>query len=277
MPFCLPFSPRAFWGVNLVFCSFCFMASHRGGNFSAIKMPADTLTFSFFYSFHWFCNVVKYGFPLLTYRLLLTGCSWLSFLPPNWQVTICLFMLNFKKNYFWIYMPNWLKNLYRIAKVLNFLSFFCISVASMVPLAATTILTGMVCLQSWNSLFLISDAYMIYLNSTVDLNTCDSKFHWDFCAAINPPAAALGLPIVASPATNLNIGVVNPAASIYQTIDPRLAQPTVNWKLLLLFVPSTPTKKKRSIVRFSSLPALEWIGMVWLKVQIHFSILLIVL
>ncbi|KAM4080250.1 hypothetical protein ACJW30_11G000600 [Castanea mollissima] len=45
--------------------------------------------------------------------------------------------------------------------------------------------------------------------------------------AINPPAAAIGLPIVASPATNLNIGVVNPAASIYQTIDPRLAQPTV--------------------------------------------------
>ena len=267
MPFCLPFSPRAFWGVNLVFCSFCFMASHRGGNFSAIKMPADILTFSFFYSFHWFCNVVKYGFPLLTYRLLLTGWSWLSILPQNWQVTICLFMLNLKKNYFWIYMPNWLKNLYRIAKVLNFLSFFCISVASMVPLAATTILTGMVCLQSWNSLFLISDAYMIYLNSTVDLNTCDSKFHWDFCAAINPPAAAIGLPIVASPATNLNIGVVKP----------RLSQPTVNWKLLLLFVPSTPTKKKRSIVRFSSLPALEWIGMVWLKVQIHFSILLIVL
>lgn len=44
---------------------------------------------------------------------------------------------------------------------------------------------------------------------------------------INPPAAAVGHPIVASPATNLNIGVVNPAASIYQTIDPRLAQPTV--------------------------------------------------
>ncbi|KAE8099827.1 hypothetical protein FH972_017780 [Carpinus fangiana] len=44
---------------------------------------------------------------------------------------------------------------------------------------------------------------------------------------INPPAAAVGHPIVTSPATNLNIGVVNPAASIYQTIDPRLAQPTV--------------------------------------------------
>lgn len=59
---------------------------------------------------------------------------------------------------------------------------------------------------------------------------------WDFCAVINPPAAAVGHPIVASPATNLNIGVVNPAASIYQTIDPRLVQPTVNWKLLLLDV-----------------------------------------
>ncbi|KAG6627207.1 hypothetical protein I3843_15G089100 [Carya illinoinensis] len=45
--------------------------------------------------------------------------------------------------------------------------------------------------------------------------------------AINPPAAVVGHPIVGSPATNLNIGVVNPAASIYQTIDPRLAQPTV--------------------------------------------------
>ncbi|KAB1212900.1 Zinc finger CCCH domain-containing protein 37 [Morella rubra] len=45
--------------------------------------------------------------------------------------------------------------------------------------------------------------------------------------AINPPAAVGGHPIVASPGTNLNIGVVNPATSIYQAIDPRLGQPTV--------------------------------------------------
>ncbi|XP_037495462.1 zinc finger CCCH domain-containing protein 37 [Jatropha curcas] len=43
--------------------------------------------------------------------------------------------------------------------------------------------------------------------------------------AINPPAAAISHPIVANPAANLNIGVINPAASLYQTIDPRLAQP----------------------------------------------------
>ncbi|XP_021891180.1 zinc finger CCCH domain-containing protein 37 [Carica papaya] len=38
------------------------------------------------------------------------------------------------------------------------------------------------------------------------------------------PPAAIGA-MVASSATNLNIGVVSPATSIYQTIDPRLAQP----------------------------------------------------
>ncbi|XP_030488317.1 zinc finger CCCH domain-containing protein 37 isoform X1 [Cannabis sativa] len=42
--------------------------------------------------------------------------------------------------------------------------------------------------------------------------------------AIYPPAAALGHALVASPAAGLNIGVVNPVASLYQTIDPRLAQ-----------------------------------------------------
>ncbi|PON51238.1 Zinc finger, CCCH-type [Parasponia andersonii] len=45
--------------------------------------------------------------------------------------------------------------------------------------------------------------------------------------AINPPAAALSHAFVASPAAGLNIGVVNPVASLYQTIDPRLAQATV--------------------------------------------------
>ncbi|XP_021685547.2 zinc finger CCCH domain-containing protein 37 isoform X2 [Hevea brasiliensis] len=44
--------------------------------------------------------------------------------------------------------------------------------------------------------------------------------------AINPPAAAIGHSIVATPAANLNIGVV-PAASIFQTLDPRLAHSTL--------------------------------------------------
>ncbi|KAK2661703.1 hypothetical protein Ddye_000277 [Dipteronia dyeriana] len=46
-------------------------------------------------------------------------------------------------------------------------------------------------------------------------------------AAINPPPPAIVHPIITSPASSLNIGVVNPAASIYQTIDPRLAQQTL--------------------------------------------------
>ncbi|XP_050107654.1 zinc finger CCCH domain-containing protein 37 isoform X1 [Malus sylvestris] len=41
--------------------------------------------------------------------------------------------------------------------------------------------------------------------------------------AINPPIAAISHPIVATPAAGLNIGVIDPAASIYQTV----AQPTV--------------------------------------------------
>uniref|UniRef100_A0A6N2NBY4 C3H1-type domain-containing protein n=1 Tax=Salix viminalis TaxID=40686 RepID=A0A6N2NBY4_SALVM len=41
--------------------------------------------------------------------------------------------------------------------------------------------------------------------------------------AINPPAAAIGHPIIAPSMANRNFGVFNPAASIYQTIDPRLS------------------------------------------------------
>ncbi|KAI5579142.1 hypothetical protein BDE02_08G071800 [Populus trichocarpa] len=41
--------------------------------------------------------------------------------------------------------------------------------------------------------------------------------------AINPPAAAIGHPIIAPSMANLNLGVFSPAASIYQTIDPRLS------------------------------------------------------
>lgn len=56
-------------------------------------------------------------------------------------------------------------------------------------------------------------------------------------AAINPAAAAaaIGHPLITSPAASLNIGVVNPAASLYQTIDPRLAQPTVS-DIFYLFI-----------------------------------------
>ncbi|GMN55605.1 hypothetical protein TIFTF001_024725 [Ficus carica] len=39
--------------------------------------------------------------------------------------------------------------------------------------------------------------------------------------------SSLGHALVASPAAGLNIGVVNPIASLYQTIDPRFAQATV--------------------------------------------------
>ncbi|XP_058095367.1 zinc finger CCCH domain-containing protein 8-like [Magnolia sinica] len=43
--------------------------------------------------------------------------------------------------------------------------------------------------------------------------------------AINPPVVgALGHALITSPATNLPIGVINPAASILPNIDPRLAQ-----------------------------------------------------
>ncbi|XP_022749302.1 zinc finger CCCH domain-containing protein 37 isoform X2 [Durio zibethinus] len=44
--------------------------------------------------------------------------------------------------------------------------------------------------------------------------------------AFNPPAAAIGHSLIAS-ANNLNIGVVTPASSLYQTIDPRLSQTTL--------------------------------------------------
>ncbi|XP_052207309.1 zinc finger CCCH domain-containing protein 37 [Diospyros lotus] len=45
--------------------------------------------------------------------------------------------------------------------------------------------------------------------------------------SINPPAAAFGASVIASPVAHLNLGVVNPAASILQTIDPRLTQTTL--------------------------------------------------
>ncbi|KAK9275661.1 hypothetical protein L1049_022928 [Liquidambar formosana] len=43
----------------------------------------------------------------------------------------------------------------------------------------------------------------------------------------NPHASAIGQAFVASPAASLNIGVVNPAASVLQTVDPRLAPTTL--------------------------------------------------
>ncbi|XP_020207376.1 zinc finger CCCH domain-containing protein 37 isoform X2 [Cajanus cajan] len=43
--------------------------------------------------------------------------------------------------------------------------------------------------------------------------------------AINPSIAALGPSILPSSAANLNIGVLNPAVSVYQAFDPRLSNP----------------------------------------------------
>ncbi|XP_065852808.1 zinc finger CCCH domain-containing protein 37 isoform X2 [Euphorbia lathyris] len=45
--------------------------------------------------------------------------------------------------------------------------------------------------------------------------------------AFTPAAAAVGHPILANHLANLGVGFVNPAASIYQSIDPRLAQATL--------------------------------------------------
>ncbi|KAK9266560.1 hypothetical protein L1049_021493 [Liquidambar formosana] len=53
----------------------------------------------------------------------------------------------------------------------------------------------------------------------------------------NPHASAIGQAFVASPAASLNIGVVNPAASVLQTVDPRLAPTTLG-----LALPSTPQR-----------------------------------
>lgn len=89
----------------------------------------------------------------------------------------------------------------------------------MVPLAATIIQTGMVCLISRFFLLQIHD---LILFKQKLFNTHASLLHC--CAAINPPAAAIGHAIVASPAANLNVGVVNPATSILHPIDPRLSQ-----------------------------------------------------
>lgn len=44
-------------------------------------------------------------------------------------------------------------------------------------------------------------------------------------SATNPPAGAAAF--ATTPAAHLNFGVVNPAASMIQSIDPRLNQPTV--------------------------------------------------
>lgn len=62
----------------------------------------------------------------------------------------------------------------------------------------------------------------------VNLNNCFSKLSLLIYAAINPPASAIGHPFITSPAASLSLGIVNPAASIYQTIDPRLAQSAVS-------------------------------------------------
>ncbi|CAK7326011.1 unnamed protein product [Dovyalis caffra] len=57
--------------------------------------------------------------------------------------------------------------------------------------------------------------------------------------AINPPAAAIGHPIVAPSVANLNFGVFNPAASIYQTIDPRMS--TLVYSIMVTFTNAATT------------------------------------
>ncbi|WVZ03805.1 hypothetical protein V8G54_024611 [Vigna mungo] len=52
--------------------------------------------------------------------------------------------------------------------------------------------------------------------------------------AINPPIAGLGASVLPSSATSLNIGLLSPAVSVYQAFDPRLSNPMVMWKLLLI-------------------------------------------
>lgn len=87
------------------------------------------------------------------------------------------------------------------------------SVASMVPLAATIILTGMVCIRCWFS----------YFSSFIN-----NHFTWlYFDAAINPPIAAIGPSILTSAAANLGVGVLNPAVPGYQAFDLRLSNPMV--------------------------------------------------
>lgn len=122
---------------------------------------------------------------------------------------------------------------------------FSESVASMGQLAATIILIDMVYLRFWCSRFLgsvlhviVSIVYQIQWGIRISLLK-------SFCTAINPPIAAISHPIVATQAAGLNIGVIDPAASIYQT----LAQPTVHIPIILYLLSYcflfTPWRKRR--------------------------------
>ncbi|KAI9104216.1 hypothetical protein K1719_023052 [Acacia pycnantha] len=57
---------------------------------------------------------------------------------------------------------------------------------------------------------------------------------------INPPATGLGHSVLTSAAANLNFGIVNPAASIYQAIDPRLSSATSQVGKAPTFYPQRP-------------------------------------
>lgn len=57
---------------------------------------------------------------------------------------------------------------------------------------------------------------------------------------INPPAAGLGHSVLTSSAANFNFGIVNPVASIYQAIDPRLSSATSQVGIASTVYPQRP-------------------------------------
>jgi len=71
----------------------------------------------------------------------------------------------------------------------------------------------------YNILILIVLTFSCFLNNYFALSFFD--------AAINPPIAGLGASIFPSSAANLNIGLLNPAVSVYQAFEPRLSNPMV--------------------------------------------------
>lgn len=57
---------------------------------------------------------------------------------------------------------------------------------------------------------------------------------------INPPIAAFGPSILPSSAANLNLGVLNPAVSVYQAFDPRLSNPMSHVGIAETIYPQRP-------------------------------------
>ncbi|CAL0303661.1 unnamed protein product [Lupinus luteus] len=79
--------------------------------------------------------------------------------------------------------------------------------------------------------------------SLVHTFSCFINNHFTFLyfgAAINPPIAALGPSVLASSAANLNIGLINPAAPVYQAFDPRLSNPMSQLGMAETIYPQRP-------------------------------------